>query len=135
MAQKLEGPARQLLEDPNFAFVATVRDDGTPLVVPTWVDVDNGHVVLNSNEDRTWPRRLREGGVATITVPNKDNPYEYVSFTGELVEDTHEGADEHIDRLAHKYLGADEYPNRFPGEQRVILRLRPDRVRYYNPNG
>jgi len=54
---------------------------------------------------------------------------------GEDLEDTHEGADEHIDRLAHKYLGADEYPNRFPGEQRVILRLRPDRVRYYNPNG
>jgi PPOX class probable F420-dependent enzyme len=135
MPEKLEGRIRELLKEPNFAYVGTVREDGTPIVVPTWVDIDNGHVVLNSNESRTWPRRLRDGGVATVTVPDKDNPYEYVSITGRLVEETHAGADEHIDAMAQKYFGVDEYPARFPGEQRVILRLEPERIHYSNPQG
>ena len=135
MPEKLEGRPRELLKDANFAYVGTVREDGTPMVVPTWVDVDNGHVVLNTNESRTWPRLVRSQGRATITVPDKDNPYEYVSITGRLVDDTHEGADDHIDALARKYRGLDEYPARFPGEQRVILRLVPDRIHYSNPEG
>jgi hypothetical protein len=40
---------------------------------------------------------------------------------------THEGADEHIDSLARKYLGVD-YPNRREGEQRVKIRIRPERI-------
>ena len=41
---------------------------------------------------------------------------------------THEGADEHIDKLAKKYLGADSYPFRREGEQRVIVRIKPEHV-------
>jgi hypothetical protein len=52
--------------------------------------------------------------------------------TGRLAEDTHEGADEQIDFLAKKYLDADSYPFRQPGEQRVKFVLRPERV-HYNP--
>ena len=49
--------------------------------------------------------------------------YRWVGVTGtaELVE---EGADEHIDKLAKKYLGVDSYPFRRPGEQRVTVRIR-----------
>lgn len=135
MAETLEGPARKLLEAPNFAYVGTVRTDGTPQVNPVWVDVGDGHVVLNSAEGRAWPERLRERGVAAVTVPDKDNPYEYVSIVARLVDDTHEGADEHIDRMARKYLGQDTYPFRQPGEERVMFRLEPTRVGYSNPNG
>jgi hypothetical protein len=39
-----------------------------------------------------------------------------------------EGADEHIDKLAKKYLGVDEYPFRSPEEKRVIIRIHPARV-------
>jgi len=45
-----------------------------------------------------------------------------------VAEDTTEGADAHIDKLAQKYLGQDTYPFRQPGEQRVIFRITPDRV-------
>jgi hypothetical protein len=41
---------------------------------------------------------------------------------------TAEGGDEHIDALAKKYLGQDTYPDRRPGEQRVIIRVEPERV-------
>lgn len=49
------------------------------------------------------------------------------------IESTEEGADEHIDALAKRYLGADEYPNRQPGEVRLIVRVKPERVRHNAP--
>jgi PPOX class probable F420-dependent enzyme len=130
MSSELTGEARALLEAKNFAHVGTIRKDGTPHVVPVWVDVDNGHVTLNSAEGRAWPRNVRRDPRVTIEVQNMENPYEYVEIRGRVTEATHEGADEHIDKLAKKYLGEDEYPFRRPGEQRVMFRIAPEWVKH-----
>ena len=128
MPETLEGRSRALLEAPNFCNVATILRDGTPHVVPTWVDVEDDLVRLNSAEGRLWPRNIRRDPRVTLTVLNQENPYEFVSIRGRLVEDTHEGADEHIDRLAKKYMGVDSYPFRQEGEQRITFKIRPERV-------
>ncbi len=129
MAGRIEGRVRELLEQPNFAHVVTTGPNG-PHAVVVWVDADADSVVLNSAEGRAWPRNLNQNRETTITVADKDNPYEYVAIVGHLREATHEHADEHIDALAKKYLNKDTYPFRAPGEQRVILRIEPDRVRH-----
>jgi PPOX class probable F420-dependent enzyme len=128
MSQPITGRARELLEARNFANVATLREDGTIHAAPVWVDVDDGHVVLNTAEGRVWPRNLERDPHVTLTVQNMDNPYEYLTVRGHVVERTHEGADEHIDTMAKKYLGRESYPNRQPGEQRVIVRVEPDHI-------
>jgi hypothetical protein len=46
------------------------------------------------------------------------------------VEITEDGASEHIDRMAKKYLGVDKYPGRAPGEVRVLYRIEPLRVTF-----
>jgi PPOX class probable F420-dependent enzyme len=128
MAEKIEGRARELLEAPNFVAVATNREGGAPDVKVVWADVEDDHVVLNSAEGRKWPERLRKDPRVTVTVVNHDNPYEYAVIRGRLAEDTHEGADENIDKLAKKYLDKDKYPFRQEGEQRVIFRIAPEHV-------
>ena len=128
---ELEGRARELIEEPNFCYLATLREDGTPHVTITWIDVDGDELILNSAEGRDWPANLRRTSRATLTVADRDNQYEYASIDGRLVGDTHEGADENIDGLAKKYLDQDSYPFRQEGEQRVIFRLVPERVRVY----
>lgn len=129
MAETIDGRARELLTGGHHGVLSTVREDGTVHGVVVWVDADDaGNVLLNSAEGRDWPANLRRTGHATLTVPNKENPYEFVSVTGRLADDTHDGADEHIDALAKRYLGKDEYPFRTPDEQRVIFRLTPERV-------
>lgn len=129
MAAQIEGRVRELLEGPNFAAVATLEEDGAPAVNVIWVDVDDDHLVLNSAEGRRWPQNLRRDPRATVTVVNRENPYEYAQIRGRLSGETHEGADENIDRLAKKYLGEDTYPFRRPGEQRVMFRIAPEQVR------
>jgi PPOX class probable F420-dependent enzyme len=128
MSQAIEGRVRELLEARNFCHVATLAKDGTPHVAVTWVDTDGEDVLLNTAEGRAWPENLRRDPRATLTVVNSDDPYEYAAVRGRLVEMTREGADDHIDALAKKYLDKDEYPFRQPSEVRLLVRVRPERV-------
>jgi PPOX class probable F420-dependent enzyme len=128
MSVKIEGRAEELLKAKNFCHVATLRADGSVHGVPVWVDVQDGQPVLNTAEGRAWPRNLERDPRVTLTVVNVENPYEYVEVRGRVAERTHEGADAHIDTMAKKYMGVDEYPLRQPGEQRVIIRVEPDHV-------
>lgn len=128
MPTPLEGTGTRARGEAELRLVATVGEDGTPQVNPVWIHTENGRVALNSAEGRRWQTNLRRDGRAAIAVPNMENPYEYVSIVGRLVEATHEGADEHIDALAKKYLNEDTYPFRRPGEVRVKLVLEHERV-------
>lgn len=118
----------RLLLDRNWGNLVDLRPDGTPHVTPVWVDYDGEHVLVNSAYGRCKVRNIkRDPRVAIDVLPSDDQQSGYVSVTGtaELVD---EGADAHIDKLAKKYLGLDEYPFRSPGEQRVIIRITPERI-------
>jgi PPOX class probable F420-dependent enzyme len=133
MADTLEGRPEEIIAGKNYAHVAIPRKDGTVQTVIVWAHTEGGDILLNSQEGRVWPETLRSAGNATVTVMADGNPYEWVSVTGRLTEDTHEGADEHIDSLAKKYLDADSYPYRKPGDQRIKFVLHPERVHYNAP--
>src|SRR3954464_5629686 len=126
---KLDGAARAIVADKNYAHLSVPREDGTILSVVIWSDVDeDGNILVNSAEGRAWPRLLRKAGRATLSWANTNNPYEFVSVTAKLVDDTHDGADAHIDALAKKYMGVDTYPGHSDSETRVKFTLAPERV-------
>ena len=87
-----------------------------------------GVAPLHTAEGRKWPRNPERDPRVTVTVQNHENPYEYVEIRGRVAQRTHDGTGEHIDALARKYLGQDAYPSRRPGEQRVIIRVEPERA-------
>ncbi|HXH06684.1 MAG TPA: PPOX class F420-dependent oxidoreductase [Vicinamibacterales bacterium] len=120
---------RELLTRPNFAFLATIMPDGSPQVTPVWCDVDGeGHVLVNTARGRRKERNVRRDPRVALAVADAANPYRYAQIRGRVIELTETGADAHIDRLAQKYLNVEIYPYRRPGEVRVILRIRPERI-------
>jgi len=119
---------RDIFAKRAFAHLATVGRDGTPQVTPVWCDLDDGHVRINTARGRVKERNLRANPRVALAVQDPDNPYRYVQVQGRVVEMTEEGADAHIDALARKYLGQERYPYRQPGEVRVLIRIRPERV-------
>lgn len=119
---------RRIIDAPNFASVATLMPDGSPQVSTIWIDRDGDDVLFNTAEGRVKTDNLRRDGRVAISVFDQRDHDEQVIVRGTVVDMTTEGADEHIDFLAKKYLGADSYPFRDPGEQRVIVRVRPDHV-------
>ena len=117
-----------LFTDRNWGVIATIRDDGSPQATPVWIDYDGEYVLVNSAYGRTKVKNIERDPRATVTVlPAEDQQGGYVMVSGpaDLVD---EGALDHINMLAKKYLGEDNYPYLGPGERRVIIRIRPERV-------
>ena len=121
--------ARELLKKPNFAHLATLMEDGSPQVTPVWVDVEGDDVLINTARGRVKDRNLRRDGRVALSVADVDNPYVALTIRGR-VSQMSEGpeADDHINALAKKYLGEDEYPFRRPGEERIKVRITPEKV-------
>lgn len=112
----------------NLASIATLMKDGSPQVSYTWVDCDGKHVIFNTAEGRLKPQNIRRDSRFALAIVDAENPYRQVMIRGKVVEDTQEGATEHIDKLAKKYLGADKYLYSAPGEVRLIFKIEPERI-------
>ena len=119
---------RDILDKVAFAHLATLMPDGSPQVNPVWFEFDGRHVLVNSAKGRQKDRNVRRDPRVALSIQDPDDPYRFVQLRGRVVEITENGADAHIDRLAHRYLGVDRYPNRAPGEVRVLYRIQPERA-------
>lgn len=119
---------RQLLLAPNLGFLATRMPDGSPQVTPVWIDTDGTYILVNTAEGRQKPRNLRRDPRVALAVVDRQHPYRYAQIRGRVVALTPEGAEEHIDKLARKYLGQDRYPFRQPGERRLLVKIQPEHL-------
>jgi PPOX class probable F420-dependent enzyme len=126
MNKKQQG-SKSLLTEPfikffrgkNFAFLGTVNKDGSPQVTPTWIDIiekekegeDHEQIILiNTAKDRIKQKNISVDPRVSISIVDEDNPYSMITVKGRVIEQTTKGADEHIDKLAKRYLNADKYP-------------------------
>lgn len=116
---------QDLFKKKAFAQLATLMPDGSPQVSPVWCDFDGRYILVNSAKGRLKDRNIRRDPRVALDLMDPDNPYRHLSIRGRVAEITEDGADQHIDKLAKKYLGADRYPNRAPGEVRVLYKIEP----------
>lgn len=123
----------KLLEGKNFAFVATLMNDGSPQITPTWVDLEQNTILVNTAEGRLKHKNVSRDPRVAVSVFDHNNPYNMVSIRGRVIEQTRNGADEHVDKLAKKYFGVDKYPFRSPSETRVILKIKPEKIFHQQP--
>ena len=121
--------ARQIFEDKNFAFVATVNKDGSPQVTPTWVDVQGDQILVNVATTRQKYKNVKRDPRIAIGIVDQNNPYKAVMVRGKVISIEKGGrADPHIDKMAKKYIGQDKYPFRQPNEERVLLTIEPTKI-------
>jgi PPOX class probable F420-dependent enzyme len=118
----------RLLEEPNFATVATLNRDGSLQLSIVWIDWDGKHVLFNTAAGRAKPRNLERDPQVSVLVLDRQDGYRWVAVRG-TAELTTDGADEHINNLARKYTGEGWQPK--PGERRLVVRFRPEHVSAY----
>jgi PPOX class probable F420-dependent enzyme len=117
-----------LFDKKAFGSLGTIMPDGSPQVTPVWVDREGDTVLVNTAKGRQKDKNVQRDPRVSVTLIDPDDPYRYVEIRGRVVEATDKGAKDHIDKMAKKYLGVDKYPYAQPGEQRLLLRIRPERV-------
>ncbi|HSB08364.1 MAG TPA: PPOX class F420-dependent oxidoreductase [Blastocatellia bacterium] len=126
MAEVIPENFKDLFEKKAFANLATLNSDGTPQVTPVWVDYDGKYVLINSARGRRKDKNMERNRAVALSIQDPENPYRYLEIRGTVADITEEGADQHIDKMAKKYLGADKYPGRQPGEVRVLYKIKPE---------
>ncbi len=117
-----------LIEKPAFANLATVMRDGSPHVTPVWFDYDGAYIRINSAKGRIKDRNMRNNSKVALCIVDPQNPYRYVEIRGCVAEISEDGADDHIDQLAKKYLNVDRYPHRTATEVRVRYKIAAEHV-------
>ncbi len=127
MPIELPDTVKQFLTLRAYGHVVTRNQDGSPQMSMVWMDVDGNEVLFNTAEGRVKPRNLRRDPRILISVQNPLNPQGHAIFYGTATV-TAEGAEPHIDMLAKRFLGMDNYPWRTPGEKRLIVRTQVDRI-------
>ncbi len=127
----------ELFKKRSHGHLATLLADGTPHVTPVWVDYDGKHIIVNSSKGRLKDITMSKRPQVAIEISDPDNPNRYVLVRGDVVEITEEGADEHLDTLAQRYLSREAYPPtwRFENEVRRIYKILPKHVTPWEPFG
>jgi PPOX class probable F420-dependent enzyme len=126
MAGTIPEKYTDLFQKRAFANLGTLMPDGRPQVTPVWCDFDGEHVIFNSAKGRQKDRNVRRDPRVSLAISDPENPYRYLEIRGRVVEITEQGANDHIDKMAKKYLGVDKYPYGQPGEVRVMYKVKPE---------
>jgi len=127
MPVKIPQSLRKVLEDKAYGHVVTFSAQGKPELTMVWMDVEGDELLFNTAEGRRKPDNIRRDPRVIVSVQDRNNPQAYAVFHGKgRVTDT--GANEHIDKLAKRFLGVDKYPYRQPTEKRLIVRIGVDRI-------
>jgi PPOX class probable F420-dependent enzyme len=131
--KKIFGPITKIIHKKSFAFFGTLMKDGSPHVSPVWIDIIDNIILINTAKGRIKQRNVSRDPRVSISLIDDENPYSMVTIRGKVIEQTSNGADEHIDKLAKKYLNTEKYPGHSPNIERVILRIKPEKVFYLPP--
>jgi PPOX class probable F420-dependent enzyme len=124
----LDADAVRLAKGRNLATVVTLMPDGQPQALLTWIDTDGENLLVNTEPQRQKARNIRRDPRVTVLIHSADDPWDWAEVRGRVIS-TVDGrqAREHIDELAHRYLGRD-YSNPIGPQGRVILVIKPDKV-------
>lgn len=125
---KLTEDQLALLRQPSICYIATTMADGSPQVTQTWVDTDGEHVIINSVQGFVKIKNIARDPRVAVAISDPSNPFRYFHVRGRVVALTTDGAVEHIEMLAQKYLGK-PYPWYGGRDQvRVIIVIEPEKV-------
>ena len=117
-----------LFESRNLAFVSTLTRDGSPHITPVWAEMVENLILINTFETSAKNKHIINDKRVAISVVEQNNPFNMVSIQGRVIEQTTEGADDHLKRLARRYLGIGKYYYRKPNHKRIIIKILPEKV-------
>ncbi|MXS73124.1 PPOX class F420-dependent enzyme [Microbacterium sp. CSI-V] len=118
---------RDLLENPNYGALGTVRPDGSVQVNPMWFEFDGEHVLFTHTTTRQKYRNLQANPSMSFMVFDPDQPYRYIEVRGRLVDEVPDPEGAFYVRLGQRYGNAGQQP---PPDRanRVILKMSVEKV-------
>lgn len=117
---------KDILESTALAHIATIGPNGEPQCNPVWFEWDGEYLKFSQTKTRQKLRNLQRDPRVAASLVLPTNPYHYLEIRG-TVEKVEEDPDlDFINAMAKKYMGKDKYPWHQPGEERVVVYVKPE---------
>ena len=115
-----------LLGNTALAHVATLGPRGEPQSSPVWFGWDGEYVKFSLTRTRQKYKNLSRDARLALSIVDPEKPLRYLEIRG-VAERIEEDPDlDFINSMSKKYLGKDRYPNHRPGDERVVVFVRPE---------
>lgn len=115
-----------LLESTALAHIATIGPHGEPQSNPVWFDWDGEHLKFSQTKTRQMYHNVQRNPRIALSMVDPENPFRYLEIRGEFVRIDEDPNLDFINSMAKKYLGMDKYSNHQPGDERVVIFVRPE---------
>jgi len=114
--------------------LSTIGRDGGPVTSAVWYALVDGQIVISTPAQRPKARNARQHPLVSFVVDTKAMPYRGVAIEGtaEVIDDPAKAV---MELIAHRYLGPqlpEAMRDRIASNDRVIIRIEPQRVRPWN---
>ena len=115
-----------LLESTAVAHVATIGPHGEPQNNPVWFGWDGEYVKFSQTKTRQKLHNLGRDPRVALSIVDPENHLRYLEVRG-VVDRVEEDPDlDFINAMSEKYLGVYPYQNHRPGDDRVVVFVRPE---------
>jgi len=114
-----------LLASPVLGQLATVDSHLRPQVNPVWFIWDDNRLVLSIKPETVKFRNLRKNPAVALSILDPKNSYRYLELRGKAIDFELYTTLEFVNRLAHKYTGAD-FTGGVDGEERYKVSIEID---------
>jgi PPOX class probable F420-dependent enzyme len=109
-----------LLENPNYAYLGTIRPDDTVQVNPMWFLYDGESIRFTHTTKRAKYRNLMHNPSMSLAIIDPVNPFHYLEVRGRLVEVIPDPEGEFYVVLGKRYGNAEQQPPK-DSPDRVVL--------------
>jgi PPOX class probable F420-dependent enzyme len=125
----LSQDAKNLIDRPNFAHLATLMPDGSPTSTPVWIGREGDHIVISMSEGSLKGKNTKRDPRISLSIVDFHNPYEEVQIRGHVTERRPDPQLKTMDVISHKYIGK-PFPMRDNAAGRIVLIVAIDSARY-----
>ncbi|GAA4932992.1 PPOX class F420-dependent oxidoreductase [Actinoplanes utahensis] len=125
MTVALPDVARKLIDNPTYAVLTTINEDGSPQSTVIWVKRDGDDVLFSTTRGRVKTRNMEREPRVSICGYDPAQPYSYFTVQGTVA--LSDDPDDLISELSFKYAN-EPWTADAPGTVRVVCRLTPTHV-------
>ncbi len=129
MSEIIPASHADLLASTALAHVATIGPAGEPHSSPVWFDWDGTFLrfaQVSGYQQKV--RNLQRDPRIALSIVDPANAYRYLEVRGRVERIERDPDMVFINAMARKYLGQDRYPFGKPGDEWLVVVIRPERT-------
>ena len=105
MGISLSDDVKKLIDQPNFAHLATLMPDGSPQSAPVWIAREGDLLLICTEATSLKGKNTQRDPRVSLSIVDFRDPYTEAQIRGRVIEQRPDPQLEYFDRMSRKYIG------------------------------